>query len=125
MEKHETNTPTGEYLESLHDGLKNETQLSQAKDATLARMLDVEITPQQERKVLFKLDLMYVLVCYAWEPWILDKNGSLILHNNRLIPLMGICYMMQYMDKLALSQATLFNIREDLVWLSAHEGQSF
>lgn len=65
MEKHETNTPTGEHLESLHDGLKNETQLPQAKDATLARMLDVEITPQQERKVLFKLDLMYVLVCYA------------------------------------------------------------
>lgn len=28
---------------------------------------------------------------------------------------MGLCYMMQYMDKLALSQATLFGIREDLV----------
>lgn len=34
---------------------------------------------------------------------------------------MGICYMMQYMDKLALSQATLFNIREDLVRCTAHE----
>lgn len=32
-----------------------------------------------------------------------------------LIPMMGLCYMMQYMDKLALSQATLFNLREDLV----------
>jgi hypothetical protein len=32
-----------------------------------------------------------------------------------LIPVMGLCYMMQYMDKLALSQATLFNLREDLV----------
>lgn len=28
---------------------------------------------------------------------------------------MGLCYMMQYMDKLALSQATLFNLRGDLV----------
>lgn len=28
---------------------------------------------------------------------------------------MGICYMLQYMDKLALSQATLLNIRSDLV----------
>ena len=28
---------------------------------------------------------------------------------------MGFCYMLQYMDKLALSQATLFNLTEDLV----------
>lgn len=28
---------------------------------------------------------------------------------------MGFCYMMQYMDKLALSQSTLFGLREDLV----------
>lgn len=32
-----------------------------------------------------------------------------------MVPLMGICHMMQFMDKLALSQATLFNLREDLV----------
>lgn len=30
---------------------------------------------------------------------------------------MAFCYMMQYMDKLALSQAALFNLREDLVCL--------
>lgn len=35
-----------------------------------------------------------------------------------MIPLMGICYMMQFMDKLALSQATLFNLRQDLVSFS-------
>lgn len=29
--------------------------------------------------------------------------------------MMGACYMMQYMDKYVLSQATLFNLREDLV----------
>lgn len=28
---------------------------------------------------------------------------------------MGFCYMLQYMDKLALSEAALFNIRADLV----------
>lgn len=33
-----------------------------------------------------------------------------------LIPLMGFCYMLQFMDKLALGQATLFNLREDLVY---------
>lgn len=32
-----------------------------------------------------------------------------------MLPLMGVVYMMQYMDKLALSNATLFNLREDLV----------
>lgn len=36
-------------------------------------------------------------------------------NNPSLIPLMGFCYMLQYMDKLALSQATLFNLAEDLV----------
>lgn len=46
---------------------------------------------------------------------------SLILNDNSLIPVMGVCYMMQYMDKLALSQATLFNIREDLVRCTTHE----
>jgi hypothetical protein len=32
-----------------------------------------------------------------------------------MIPTMGICYMLQYMDKLALSQTTLMGIRADLV----------
>ena len=32
-----------------------------------------------------------------------------------MIPLMGFCYMMQYMDKLALSEAALFGLRQDLV----------
>jgi hypothetical protein len=33
-----------------------------------------------------------------------------------LIPLMGCAYFLQFLDKLALSQATLFNLRQDLVW---------
>lgn len=32
-----------------------------------------------------------------------------------MIPLMGFCYMLQYMDKLAISQATLLGLRQDLV----------
>ncbi|EIT74891.1 major facilitator superfamily domain-containing protein [Aspergillus flavus] len=71
------------------DDLKLEPEMSVTKDVDLGQMLGMDVTPQQERKVLLKLDLI-------------------------LIPLMGICYMMQYMDKLALSQATLFNLREDL-----------
>ncbi|RMJ28085.1 Allantoate [Aspergillus sp. HF37] len=31
-----------------------------------------------------------------------------------MIPLMGVCYMMRYIDKLALSQAALLNLRKDL-----------
>lgn len=32
---------------------------------------------------------------------------------------MGIAYFLQFLDKLALSQATLFNLREDLVPFTA------
>jgi hypothetical protein len=32
-----------------------------------------------------------------------------------IIPLMGFCYMLQYMDKLALSQGTLLGLRKDVV----------
>ncbi|KAF7596897.1 hypothetical protein BBP40_011942 [Aspergillus hancockii] len=79
--------PTGVTPE--RDDIKLERETSIAKDVDLGLVLGVNATPKQERKVLLKLDLI-------------------------LIPLMGICYMMQYMDKLALSQATLFNLREDL-----------
>lgn len=34
-----------------------------------------------------------------------------------LVPLMGAAYFLQFLDKLALSQATLFNLREDLVFI--------
>lgn len=38
-----------------------------------------------------------------------------------MIPTMGVCYMLQYMDKLALSQATLLNLRADLVSLPSQD----
>ncbi|OQE27795.1 hypothetical protein PENSTE_c004G08929 [Penicillium steckii] len=60
-----------------------------ARDVDFGQVLETTVTPELERKVLWKLDLY-------------------------LIPLMGFCYMLQYMDKLALSQATLFNLAEDL-----------
>ncbi|KAJ6105021.1 hypothetical protein N7486_003710 [Penicillium sp. IBT 16267x] len=60
-----------------------------AKDVDFGEVLETHSTPQMERKVLWKLDLF-------------------------LIPLMGFCYMLQYMDKLALSQATLFGLTGDL-----------
>ncbi|KAJ6024816.1 hypothetical protein N7540_005613 [Penicillium herquei] len=59
------------------------------KDVDFGEVLETYATPEMERKVLWKLDLF-------------------------LIPLMGFCYMLQYMDKLALSQSTLFGLTEDL-----------
>ena len=65
---------------------------SAARDVDLGQLFEVETTPEMEKKVLRKLDFF-------------------------LIPLMGGCYMLQYIDKLAISQATLFNLRQDLVFL--------
>ncbi|CAG8183435.1 unnamed protein product [Penicillium olsonii] len=59
------------------------------RDVDFGEVLQVETTPEMDKKVLKKLDLF-------------------------LIPLMGGCYMLQYIDKLAISQATLFNLRQDL-----------
>ncbi|PYH95668.1 pantothenate transporter [Aspergillus ellipticus CBS 707.79] len=84
MERQHTYPPEVAELDDLK---KDEASL--ARDVGLEKVLEVEATPEQERKVLRKLDMI-------------------------LIPLMGVCYMMQYMDKLALSQATMFNLRQDL-----------
>ncbi|KAJ5937650.1 hypothetical protein N7454_003992 [Penicillium verhagenii] len=60
------------------------------QDASVGEVVELyEASPEEERRLLWKLDLF-------------------------MIPVMGICYMLQYMDKLALSQATLLNLREDL-----------
>ncbi|RFU27511.1 hypothetical protein B7463_g8822, partial [Scytalidium lignicola] len=59
------------------------------KDADLHQILEVHATLEEQRKVLMKIDLL-------------------------MIPLMGFCYMLQYMDKLAISQATLLGLRQDL-----------
>ncbi|KAJ5917278.1 hypothetical protein N7466_010832 [Penicillium verhagenii] len=60
------------------------------QDASVGEVVELyEASPEEERRLLRKLDLF-------------------------MIPVMGICYMLQYMDKLALSQATLLNLREDL-----------
>ncbi|KUM59702.1 hypothetical protein ACN42_g7434 [Penicillium freii] len=62
---------------------------SLGRDLDLGQVLAIQPTTKEERKVLWKLDLI-------------------------LVPLMGIAYFLQFLDKLALSQATLFNLREDL-----------
>ncbi|KAJ5188984.1 Major facilitator superfamily domain general substrate transporter [Penicillium cf. griseofulvum] len=59
------------------------------RDLDLGQVLAIQPTAEEERKVLWKLDLI-------------------------LVPLMGFAYFLQFLDKLALSQATLFNLREDL-----------
>ncbi|KAL4783345.1 MFS general substrate transporter [Aspergillus varians] len=82
MEKQLSNGPSG-------DRMKVEELATISRDVNLGEVLHFEATPEQEKKVVRKLDIV-------------------------LIPLMGICYMLQFMDKLALSQATLFGLREDL-----------
>ncbi|KAJ5652911.1 hypothetical protein N7507_010337 [Penicillium longicatenatum] len=59
------------------------------QDFEIGQILSMQFTPEEEKKVLRKLDLI-------------------------LIPLMGTAYFLQFLDKLALSQATLFNLRQDL-----------
>lgn len=63
MDKHDTNAPIeAKHLESVDDDLKAERQsAAAAMDVTLGEMLEVDATPQQEKKVLLKLDIMYVL----------------------------------------------------------------
>ncbi|CDM38220.1 hypothetical protein DTO013E5_8654 [Penicillium roqueforti] len=70
-------------------GILKVESISAARDVDLGQLFEVETTPEMEKKVLRKLDFF-------------------------LIPLMGGCYMLQYIDKLAISQATLFNLRQDL-----------
>jgi len=89
MEKRTSNEPAASTKEDLYD-VKGEGLPAAAQDVVLGEMLEVDATPEQERKVRLKLDLV-------------------------LLPMMAACYMMQYMDKYVLSQATLFNLRQDLV----------
>ncbi|RHZ44861.1 uncharacterized protein CDV56_102539 [Aspergillus thermomutatus] len=79
---------TQPHIPDLGD-LKLQAQNSVIRDVDVGQMLEVNYTPEEERMVLWKLDLV-------------------------LMPVMGLCYMMQFMDKLALSQATLFGLRKDL-----------
>ncbi|OOQ82045.1 MFS transporter [Penicillium brasilianum] len=59
------------------------------QDVIVGEHTDYQPSPEEERRLLWKLDLF-------------------------MIPTMGLCYMLQYMDKLALSQTTLMGIRADL-----------
>ncbi|KAL4931765.1 MFS general substrate transporter [Aspergillus undulatus] len=85
MEKQLDNSkPSDEVADTKHPIAESKTQ-----DDELGQVTSITASVEDDRRVLFKLDMI-------------------------LIPVMGLCYMMQYMDKLALSQATLFGIREDL-----------
>ncbi|KAG2412972.1 hypothetical protein HFD88_010531 [Aspergillus terreus] len=66
------------------------------QDASVGEYTDYQPTPEEERRLLWKLDMF-------------------------VIPTMGLCYMLQYMDKLALSQAVLLNhlVGDQYTWCSA------
>ncbi|KAJ5209300.1 hypothetical protein N7449_003679 [Penicillium cf. viridicatum] len=77
------------YESNLDEKDMKEGGESLGRDLDLGQVLAIQPTTKDERKVLWKLDLI-------------------------LVPLMGVAYFLQFLDKLALSQATLFNLREDL-----------
>ncbi|CAG8147876.1 unnamed protein product [Penicillium salamii] len=83
----EKDQPSSGGAQSGVDKLKVDDSIM--RDVDFGEVLQVETSPELDKKVLRKLDLF-------------------------LIPLMGGCYMLQYIDKLAISQATLFNLRQDL-----------
>ncbi|KAL4746558.1 hypothetical protein BDW72DRAFT_207260 [Aspergillus terricola var. indicus] len=57
--------------------------------AEVVEALQAEATPEEETRILRKVDL-------------------------HIIPVMGLCYMLQYMDKVTLGYATQLNLRTDL-----------
>ncbi|KAL2830983.1 MFS general substrate transporter [Aspergillus pseudoustus] len=68
---------------------KNATPQQPAIDAQVIGVLQAEATPEEEKRILRKID---------WH----------------IIPVMGLCYMLQYMDKVTLGYATQLNLRQDL-----------
>ncbi|KAL2816615.1 MFS general substrate transporter [Aspergillus cavernicola] len=57
--------------------------------ARVVEVLQAEATPEEEKRIIRKIDL-------------------------HIIPVMGLCYMLQYMDKVTLGYATQLNLRADL-----------
>ncbi|GMF66755.1 unnamed protein product [Aspergillus oryzae] len=60
------------------DDLKLEPEMSVTKDVDLGQMLGMDVTPQQERKVLLKLDLIQISQC-------LGVRLSTYVHNHPLL----------------------------------------
>jgi hypothetical protein len=59
MEKQPSNVPTGPPpVENELDDLKLRAEASLARDVDLGQMLEVEATPEEQRRVLWKLDMM-------------------------------------------------------------------
>jgi hypothetical protein len=108
MEKMDPPQPANTHPSDLKV-MTGDSILNEGKDIDLGQILEVESSPRLEQKVLRKIDFMYSHFSHLHI--ILRK----LIPPSSLIPLMGFCYMLQYMDKLALSEAALFNIREDLV----------
>ncbi|OBT82514.1 hypothetical protein VE02_09591 [Pseudogymnoascus sp. 03VT05] len=94
------------------------------RDVDLGQMLDVQSTPEEERKVLQEqqavnmqgendrdVDLGQMLDVQSTpeeERKVLQKLDSVLL------PLMACAYFLQFLDKFILGQAALFDLRQDL-----------
>lgn len=90
-------------------GVKLEGPL-ESIDTALGQILEVQSSPELERKVLLKLDLVYVSSVL--------RPGSGMANKASLMPMMCFAYFLQFLDKMVLSQTTLFGLREDLVALA-------
>lgn len=75
----------------------------------VADIIHIHATPEQEARVLRKIDRVYKKSF----PLVLQKVNSNIC--NSILPLMGFCYMLQYTDKISLGFSTQLGLMADLV----------
>lgn len=95
----------GEAPEIQKEGIFPATKQG-TNEVDLGEVLELELDPEEASRVRRKLDLMYT-------PPVPLFYTFLTVYS--LLPLMCFAYFLQFVDKLVLSQATLFNLREDLV----------
>lgn len=81
MEKQTSNDPSGD-TKDMDDDLKASRMPSAARDVALGQMLEVEATPEQERKVVWKLDLVYVLVYWFSR---INLTNQIDTHDGRVL----------------------------------------
>lgn len=80
MEKQTSNDPSGDTKDM--DDLKASRMPSAARDVALGQMLEVEATPEQERRVVWKLDLVYVLVYWFSR---INLTNQIDTHDGRVL----------------------------------------
>lgn len=105
-------TATSEKAEIQEDTNKLHLQTSDP-DQILKQLgedsgvLEGHLSPEEDRQLLQKIDLMYVPLA-----WFLAMNAN--ERTYRLLPVMLISYLLQYLDKSAMSYTAILGLRTDL-----------